>query len=157
METDNVGNVWVSDFQNDAVGSQAYGNTNLWLTKGVWNGGANKYDYTNIAMPFVADLDPNDGTALFQNEVRSVWSTNNQTGYLFTISHYGDPNFTYSQNAYMPCFFKTTDGGATWSGPTMVSLNNMDTILGTPQTGYVWSMLFEFDLALDNNDNPYRD
>ncbi|HMX98072.1 MAG TPA: T9SS type A sorting domain-containing protein [Bacteroidia bacterium] len=155
METDNVGNVWVSDFQDDAIGSQAYANTNLWLTKGVWNGAANKYDYTNIAMPFVADLDPNDGTPLFQNEVRSVWSTNNQTGYLFTISHYGDPNFTYSQNAYMPCFFKTTDGGATWSGPTMVSLNNMDTILGTPQTGYVWSMLFEFDVVLDNNDNPH--
>ena len=37
----------------------------------------------------------------------------------------------------------------------MVSLNNMDTILGTPQTGYVWSMLFEFDVVLDNNDNPH--
>ena len=31
----------------------------------------------------------------------------------------------------------------------------MDTILGTPQTGYVWSMLFEFDVVLDNNDNPH--
>jgi hypothetical protein len=155
MELDNVGNAYVADFQNDAVGTQTYGNVNLWLTKGVWNGGANKYDYTNVAVPFVADIDPNDGTPLFQNEVRSVWSTTNGTGYLFTLSHVNDPNFASSQNGYFPCYFKTTDGGNTWTGPTMISFNNMDNILGAPQTGYNWTMLFEFDVVMDNNDNPH--
>ncbi|MBS1765385.1 MAG: T9SS type A sorting domain-containing protein [Bacteroidetes bacterium] len=155
MTSDQVGNAYVADFQDDAVNSQAYGNTNLWVTKGVWNSGANKYDYTNIAVPFVADLDPNDGTPLFQNEVKTAWSDDGLTGWVFTISHVNDPNFTSSQNAYLPCFIKTTDGGITWSAPTMVSFNNLDAVLGAPQAGYNWTMLFEFGLSLDNAGNPH--
>ncbi|HNR48988.1 MAG TPA: T9SS type A sorting domain-containing protein [Bacteroidia bacterium] len=155
MTSDNVGNAYVADFQDDAVNSQAYGNVNLWVTKGVWNGGANKYDYTNIAVPFVADLDPNDGTPLFHNEVKTAWSADGLTGWVFTISHVNDPNFTSSQNAYLPCFIKTTDGGLTWSTPTMISFNNFDAVLGAPQAGYNWTMLFEFALTLDNAGNPH--
>ena len=80
----------------------------------MWNGAANKYDSPTLQCRFVADLDPNDGTPNSRMKLEVYGQQITKPVYLFTISHYGDPNFTYSQNAYMPCFFKTTDGGATW-------------------------------------------
>src|SRR5690606_22297479 len=48
---------------------------------------------------------------------------------------------------------KTTDGGATWGNPYMVSFNNLDALFGTPDTGYVWSFVYDVDMTLDNQNN----
>ena len=110
----------------------------------MWNGAfVINIPTPTFAMPFVADLDPNDGTPLFRMKL-SVWSTNINQLFIYYLTMVILTLLT--ARMLVPCFFKTTDGGATWGGPTMVSLNNMDTILVLPQTGYVWSMLFEFDL-----------
>ncbi|MBV6452787.1 MAG: T9SS type A sorting domain-containing protein [Bacteroidetes bacterium] len=153
MENDQAGNVYVADFQTDVVGGPGFGNTNLNLTKGIWNAGANKYDYTHTYLPFTADLDPNDGTPIFRNDVQSYWSADGLTGYMVTLSHVNDPNFAASQNGYFPCIIKTTDGGATWGNPYMVSFNNLDALFGTPDTGYVWSFVYDVDMTLDNQNN----
>jgi hypothetical protein len=153
MEADQVGNVYVADFQTDVVGGPGFGNANLTLTKGTWNGGANKYDYTHTYLPFAADIDPTDGKAIFRNDVQSYWSADGMIGYVVTLSHINDPSFTSSQNGYFPCIIKTTDGGATWGNPYMVSFNNLDAVFGAPQAGYAWSFVYDVDMTLDSQNN----
>ncbi len=57
--------------------------------------------------------------------------------------------------AYYPIFYKTLDGGATWTGPIQVDLNQFSCITPNITTGNVVSTAFEHDLTVDVNGNPH--
>lgn len=57
--------------------------------------------------------------------------------------------------AYYPIFYKTLDGGATWTGPIQVDLNQFSCITPNITVGNVVSAAFEHDLTVDVNGNPH--
>lgn len=57
--------------------------------------------------------------------------------------------------AYYPIFYKTLDGGVTWTGPIQVDLNQFSCITPNITVGNVVSTAFEHDLTVDVNGNPH--
>ena len=58
--------------------------------------------------------------------------------------------------AFNPIFWKTTDGGATWTGPVEANLAAMTNVMADPNLGGLKpSMGFDTGLAVDKNGNPH--
>jgi uncharacterized protein YbaA (DUF1428 family) len=58
--------------------------------------------------------------------------------------------------AFNPIFWKTTDGGATWTGPVEANLAAMSNVMADPNLGGLKpSMGFDTGLAVDKNGNPH--
>ncbi len=61
-----------------------------------------------------------------------------------------------ADTAFNPIFWKTTDGGATWTGPEKVNLAAMSNVMSDPNLGGMKpSMGFDTGLAVDKNGNPH--
>jgi hypothetical protein len=61
-----------------------------------------------------------------------------------------------ADTAFNPIFWKTTDGGATWTGPEKVNLATMSNVMADPNLGGLKpSMGFNTGLAVDKNGNPH--
>lgn len=57
--------------------------------------------------------------------------------------------------ALYPVFYKTTNGGVSWTGPFQVNLNNFSCMTSNTVTGSVLTTNFEHDLVVDVNGNPH--
>jgi len=77
------------------------------------------------------------------------------TGMKGWFSFLGHLNTGPTNYAYYPIFYKTLDGGATWTGPIQVDLNQFSCITPNITVGNVVSTAFEHDLTVDVNGNPH--
>ncbi|MCC6370910.1 MAG: T9SS type A sorting domain-containing protein [Bacteroidia bacterium] len=60
-----------------------------------------------------------------------------------------------SNYALYPVFYKTTNGGTTWTGPFQVDLNTFSCLTGNISGTNVLTTNFEHDLTVDVNGNPH--
>lgn len=124
--------------------------TGFRVLKGTWNG------TTDVVWAVNTTLTPTfntlyDGAAKTADYAIAFDPTGN-IGWICMLTHVsGGP----SPYAFYPTFYKTTNGGTSWSGPTSVDLGQFPCISANIQTGNVASAAFDLDLAVDVNGNPH--
>ncbi len=149
---DKNGTFYNSDGQYDVIGLTHTYDSALYFFKGVWDNATSKYNISRTTFPFPVD-DDGSGAGIWSYETRTCFNDNGSVGYMTALAHANDQPFACAPNAVLPCVYKTTDGGATWSG-NMINLNNLDSLFGgPPPAGYYWSFYYEHDLVVDNQDN----
>lgn len=122
---------------------------NMLYSKGVWNGTTNKYDYTHTLLPVPVSL--NGAGAKVLADQRIAFADNGQIGYIVVLGH---DDYAFSPDStYYPSVWKTTDAGATWTGPVRINLSNLYSILTSGVPGDVISAAFEIDCVVDANNN----
>jgi Secretion system C-terminal sorting domain len=122
---------------------------NMIFTKGIWDGGTNKYNYTHTLIPAPVEL--NAAGAKILADHRMAFGDGGQIGYFVLIGH--DSYIFSPDSTYYPIVYKTTDGGSTWAGPTRIDLGNMFAALNGGVDGDVISTAFEADVTVDVNNN----
>lgn len=120
------------------------------VLKGVWNGS------TDIVWTVNTTINPTFNTA-YDAAVRTAdyaiaFDPTGTTGWICMLTHLASGPANY---AYYPVFYKTTNGGTTWSGPTTVDLGQFPCISSNIQVGNVTSTAFDMDLTVDVNGNPH--
>ena len=160
-----LGETWVVDEENDgSSGSYVY-TDNLIVGHGLWNSGTEEFDYTFDHLPL--EINPDDGI----NDVKVAFAPDGMTGWICAMSD-RIPALPYT--SYHPIFFKTTDGGQTWSDPIEVQLGGADGLQAIkefitdsileehydpdpvpPRDEIPYYMGYHIDLAVDAWGNPH--
>lgn len=128
----------------------------LIIMKGQWNPTTKTVDWTERQLAHGAVLDDAGGTGNESTLISDFDIAFDPTGQLGWIALKGD--FTAdNQYTFDPIFFKSTDGGATWSAPIKINLTliqqiayNLNTDVSTLATSSGSS-----DLAVDAYGNPH--
>lgn len=122
------------------------------LNRGVWNAATSDIDWSIYQM-FDPGYDLNyDGTPQ-ATALNMAFDPSGRYGYIVFAGDIG----TGGENVLQPVVYKTNDGGATWTGPEMVSLAGIDIIqsnLLDPQVD-VPTCAFDLDLAVDATGKPH--
>ncbi len=119
--------------------------------KGVWTPSVNSVSWvTNytVTPPFNTGY---NGTPQV-GDYNIAFDPTGQTGWLSFLGHVSPGPTGY---AYYPVFYKTTNGGATWTGPIQVDLNTLSCITQSIASGGIPTTNFEHDLVVDVNGNPH--
>ncbi len=162
------GVAWVVDPAENGALNNGYTNS-LILSKGVFNSGTNKFDFTQSL--FSAPMSVmNTGKYAQIANTRIAFAPNGTTGWISLLSH---NDFTlYPDSCFYPIFYKTTDGGVSWSAPINVNMMAIDAIKNfisdanlallfghqpVPGTrdSLLYTTAFDADMAVDGNGNPY--
>jgi uncharacterized repeat protein (TIGR01451 family) len=116
-------------------------NDELIVTKGTWNTASRKFDYTTqiLSAPMI-----NDGEARF-TECSIAFSQDGLKGYIVVQGNNG----SITDSVYHPIIFRTSNGGQTWTGPSSIALNGIDSLLNLGSSKY--TMFPEMDMAVDVN------
>ncbi len=120
------------------------------ILKGVWNG------TTDVVWSVNSTLTPTFNVAL-DGAVKTAdyaiaFDPTGNIGWICMLTHVTPGPTPY---AYYPVFYKTTNGGTSWSGPTTVDLGQYPCLAGNMQVGNVVSTAFDLDLTVDVNGNPH--
>ncbi len=125
--------------------------TGLTVYKGVWNNTANDIVWSNNFT-----ITPSFNTGLsatgIMGDYNIAFDPTGTNGWISFLSHITPGPSNY---AYYPVFYKTTNGGATWTGPFQVDLNSLGCMTSIITSPYNLSTNFEHDLAVDVNGNPH--
>ena len=134
----------------------------LVLSTGTWDAMANDFVYTRslIPAPVAWDTSGTDGVddkALVDAKI--AFAPDGLTGYISMIGYSGDPSVSV-YGVYHPIFYKTVDGGTTWTGPMNVNLNAIPGIFADYSFPTDWTVTdltagFEHDLVVDKNGNAH--
>jgi hypothetical protein len=134
--------VFVLD-KNGDINSSTFSDTIL-LTTGTWNGSSVSWSRQFISLPTGTGSNGKAGIA----DMTMAFDPTGQIGYIVALTH---TNFlTDTGSTYLPVVLKTTDGGATWSSPVQLSIDqsvNAQLGLSTPMiasTGYEVSATVDF-------------
>ena len=124
--------------------------TGFRIFKGTWNGS------TDIAWAVNNTLTPTfntayDGTSKV-GDYNIAFDPTGQFGWISVLTHITPGPASY---AFRPVFWRTTDGGNTWSGPDQVSLSQFSCIAPNITVGNTASTNFESDLLVDVNGEPH--
>lgn len=130
------------------------------VQKGVWNTTTKKVDWSSTTIPQTFASFDNAGA-----EISAATSLNiafDPTGQYGWVAIIGDITSDLD-STYDPIFWKTTDGGANWSGPISVDLDEVQgvasslspVLINGEPASLVPSTAFEADLAVDVNGNPH--
>lgn len=122
------------------------------LYRGVWNPSTNDVEWSTFqtfSPAFDRDV---DGTS----KATALNMAFDRTGQYGWIAFSGDIT-SGGASVFNPAFYRTTDGGATWTGPIVLdlaTLNNvtetlLDPSIDIPQTA------FDMDIVVDVNGNPH--
>ncbi|HLP53246.1 MAG TPA: T9SS type A sorting domain-containing protein [Chitinophagales bacterium] len=132
----------------------------LIIQKGVWNTNTKDVDWTDqlITQSFV-DQDNGGATVSAATSFQIAFDPTGQYGWVSILGDITADN----DSTYNPIFWKTTDGGANWTGPIVVDLKLVQGVVGalnpTIITGDPASLnpttAFESDLTVDVNGNPH--
>lgn len=120
------------------------------IYKGTWNG------TNDIAWGINTTFTPALNTAF--NGTAQVADYNiafDPTGNFGWMSFLGHLSTGPAAYAYYPIFYKTTDGGNTWTGPIQVNLNQFPCLTSILTNTYVLTTAFEHDLTVDVFGNPH--
>jgi PKD repeat protein len=122
----------------------------LRLLKGLWNGTSIVWSVQNSFYP---DFNLNyDGTPQMSSNFSIAFSPNGQIGYIVFLSHLNGPNTDFQ---YYPIFYKTVNGGTTWTGPIEIDLSSFPSIANNLAIGTAAATAFDIDLTVDVNGNPH--
>jgi PKD repeat protein len=133
------------------------------VEKGVWNTVTKDVNWTQTTIPqtFVSFLDANSNTGSAATSFNIAFDPTGQYGWIACL---GDINVD-ADSVYDPIFWKTVDGGNTWTGPIWVDLDsiqgvkdrlNPNTIISPfSATSMNPSTAFQADLTVDVNGNPH--
>jgi len=162
------GKVWVVEPALTHALNNGYTDS-LIISQGVFNSTTHKIVYTQSLLYAPVSV-MNTGKNAIVSDTKIAFAPDGLTGWISLISH---NDFTMvPDSCYYPIFYKTTDGGATWTGPFNVDLSLISTVKNfisdadlavlighPPVTGTRDSLLFttgfNADLAVDANGNPY--
>ena len=125
--------------------------TGFAVYKGVWTPSVNSVSWvTNytVSPPFNTSY---NGTAQL-GDYNIAFDPTGQNGWLSFLGHVSPGPSGY---AYYPVFYKTTNGGVTWTGPIQVDLNTLSCITQSIASGGIPTTNFEHDLVVDVNGNPH--
>jgi hypothetical protein len=140
------GEFWAVDVEDANLSDSV-----LLVYKGVWSSSTH-----DVAWTIAHTLNPgfnlyNDST-FFINPVIAF----DPTGMKGWIAFSGDiaPN---TNTTYEPVFYKTTDGGVTWTGPIRLDLTTFPTVMNGlhPSGTGIPTTAFQTDLAVDANGDPH--
>ena len=120
-ELTTLGEVWVVDANQDWTSGALEYQGDMIVNHGTWDG--TEFVYTQSLMEAEADADL--GRPTF---IQVAFADDGMTGYIATLSNDGSAE-SIMPNIY-PIYWKTTDGGATWVGPTFVQLDGPNGIGG---------------------------
>lgn len=137
---------WACDYSVVTASTDEDG---ILLYKGVWNASQNDVVWT-LARKFTPAFDlAYDGTP-HTTSVNMAFDKSGRYGWIITLGDIqsGGPNI------YRPFVYNTTDGGQTWSGPSIVYLDSMANLTSFIDT-LVPTTAFDIDLAVDANGQPH--
>jgi len=140
----------------NASGGTSQIRDSLIIMKGVWNSTTKTVDWTEKQLAHGAVLDDADGTGNESTLVSDFDIAFDPTGQFGWIALKGD--FTLdNQYTFDPIFFKSTDGGATWSAPIKINLTEIQQIAYNLNTDVsnVATSSGSSDLAVDAYGNPH--
>lgn len=124
--------------------------TGFRIFKGVWNGSSDFVWTTN------ATITPSFNTAyngLAQvGDYHIAFDPTGQYGWVSILTHLNSGPSAYS---FYPVFYRTTDGGNTWSAAMQVDLGQFNCITNNITAGNFASTAFESDLTVDVNGEPH--
>jgi PKD repeat protein len=120
------------------------------VLKGVWNGS------TDVVWSVNTTINPTFNIAL-DGAVKTAdyaiaFDPTGNIGWICMLTHLTPGPTPY---AFYPVFYKTTNGGTSWSGPSTVDLGNYFCISGNIAPGNVMTAAFDLDLTVDVNGNPH--
>lgn len=124
--------------------------TGFRIYKGTWNGSND----INWATNFTTTPTFNtafDGT-LHVSDHNIAFDPTGNFGWMSFLGHLTGGPTNY---AYYPIFYKTTDGGNSWTGPIQVDLNQFSCATSILTSTNVITTAFEHDLTVDINGNPH--
>jgi len=139
---------WAVNWAN--ASSTALDPSAILLFKGVWNSTAKDVDWT-----LYSTLDPDfDKTIAGTAQATALNMSFDPTGQYGWIGFLGDitpaGDTTFSVN-----FYKTTNGGSTWTGPIAVSLSSFSNVVNNLTAGGVPTTAFDMDMVTDANGSPH--
>ena len=137
----NTNSFWISNGYFD-TNTGDYSDTML-LGGSAWSNGDYVYTYNKVYAP--VDIDLAGAKNLAATNV--AWG-NNGTGYMALLAHESFAQVADS-NLY-PVIYKTSDDGATWNKVAAIDMNSFDAFF---QYGVPYTTGFEFDMAVDGNNN----
>ncbi len=165
------GKVWV--VEPALINSLNNGYTDsLIINQGVFNSTTHAVEYTQSLLYAPVSVMTSGKNAACLTP-RIAFAPDGQKGWISFLSC-NDPALV-ADSCYYPILYKTTDGGATWTGPINVDISSIpsvknfisDSLLGvllghavvtgTPGTrdSILYTTAFDDDMAVDANGNPY--
>lgn len=93
----------------------------LVITKGVWNETTLNFDYSYSKIEAFVE-EEFGGVA----DVKIAFGSNGQTGFISMIANNGMASQQNGCNNVYPIYWKTTDGGENWEGPSFIQLDGPD-------------------------------
>jgi hypothetical protein len=139
----------------------------IMVTRGLWNAGLHDFDYEGLTLP--CETLPGAGPPAC---TRCAFAPDGQTGYIVVLGD--DGSVSFSQGAFYPIVYKTTDGGASWEDPVGVAIGGPDGIAAVVYDWLTDQQLLDFfgepvpprddilyatdvncDLAVDVYGNPH--
>lgn len=159
------GEFWSVEFQYDGAAVM----DSIRLMKGTWNSMTNDVDWV-----LHAKID-GDHDKSFDGTITSVgpniaFSPDGMTGWICFLGNVNNGTNTNNETV-MPCFIKSTDGGATWGNPIEADMDTIPWIADSLQT--LWIAVdtltgdtvpagsglattgFDYDVTVDGNGNPH--
>lgn len=131
-------------------------NDSLIIMKGVWNNNTKDVDWTTTMFPHharVVDVDGSGTAVTLISDFDIAFSPDGQTGWIALKGDFlDDGKYTYD-----PVFYKSIDGGNTWSAPIYVNLTSLQQIKYdlSPDLSKVATTINNADLIVDAFGNPH--
>lgn len=125
--------------------------TGFTIYKGQWNTTLNDIVWSNN---FTVTPNFNTGLTTIPNlgDYNIAFDPTGTNGWFSFLGHVSPGPSNY---ALYPVFYKTTNGGVSWTGPIQVDLNNFSCLTANTPSPSVVTTNFEHDLTVDVNGNPH--
>lgn len=152
------GEFWYTDYQYDGTNVM----DSVQLYKGTYNTSTGDIDWV-LAHKLVPGYDISADGTIHAVGPNIAFSPDGNTGWVGMLSNIGNDA---NNGVYFPVFFKSTDGGDTWSAPMEVNLDAMPWIadslqslwvdsLGNPAGSGLATCAFDYDITVDNGGNVH--
>jgi PKD repeat protein len=124
--------------------------TDLRVLKGTWNGTTDVVWTLNstISPPYNTGYDGNPHISDFN----IAFDPTGQIGWIAMLSHVNGPATNYN---FYPVFYRTTNGGTTWTGPEQVDIGQLSCVSANISPSNFGGTAFDMDLTVDVNGNPH--
>lgn len=136
---------WATDFAYN--GTQFTGG--IMIYKGVWNGSTINWSLNQTFNPSY-NLSYSGNPPL--GECNIAFDPSGVTGWMCVTTHLNSSSGAYR---YQPVFYKTTNGGSSWSGPMVVDLAQFSCITGGVNTNTNPGVYYANDLTVDVYGQPH--
>ncbi len=136
---------WAVDWDFD--GTQ---NGDVLLYRGVWSSSANDISWS-LYRKFATPHDPTILSVAAPTGLNMAFDPSGRYGYIV----FAGDIISGGDDVLEPVYYKTNDGGATWTGPEQISLSSIDVIQSNllDPTVDIPTCAFDLDLGVDVNGN----